>query len=100
MAVELCAAGALVALELGQLVAAPALLAEALQLALPHELRQADVHIADAVPEVIRAQLAHIPSAIFHLPQQTCRQSLATFPDSNTIPSCLDGKRLASMAHG
>ena len=67
VAVELRAARALVTLKLGQLVAAPALLAEALQLALAHELRQADVHIADAIPEVVSAQLGHVPGAVFHL---------------------------------
>ena len=65
--VELRAAGALVALELGQLVAAAALLAEALQLALPHEGRQPNVHVADAVAEVVGAELAHIAGAVLDL---------------------------------
>ncbi len=44
-----------------------ALLAEALQLSLAHERREPDVHIADAVPEVVCAELAHIPGAILDL---------------------------------
>ena len=44
-----------------------ALLAEALQLALPHEGRQPNVHVADAVAEVVGAELAHIAGAVLDL---------------------------------
>ena len=65
--VELCPAGALVALKLRQLMAATALLAEALQLPLAHECRQPDVDVADAISEVVRAELAHIAGAVLNL---------------------------------
>ena len=48
-------------------MAAAALLAEALQLALAHERRQPDVDIADAIPEVVSAQLADITCAVLNL---------------------------------
>ena len=67
VSVKLRTAGALVALKLRELMAATALLAEALQLTLAHEGREPDVHIADAVAEVIRAKLADIARAVFNL---------------------------------
>ena len=64
---ELRAAGALATVEGGQLVAAPALLAEALHCAVAHERRQLDVHLADAAALVVRCQAAQVPAAVLNL---------------------------------
>ncbi len=48
-------------------MAAAALLAEALQLALPHECRQPYVHIAYPVSKMVCAELTHIPGAVLDL---------------------------------
>ena len=67
---ELRPAGALAAVEGGQLVAAPALLAEALLRAVAHERGQLDVHLADAAALVVGRQRAQLAAAALHLARQ------------------------------
>ncbi len=64
---KLVAAGAADTLEARQLVAAPALLAEALRLAAVLEAGQLQVHLADATALVVRAQRAQLAPAALHL---------------------------------
>ena len=81
--IKLRSTGALISLKFGELMAATALLAEALHLALAHECWEPDVDIADAVPEVVCAQLTDITSAILNL--QGCLA--AQFSAANGISS-------------
>ena len=67
MLLQLRPAGALAAVEGGQLVAAPALLAEALLGAVAHERGQLDVHLADAAALVVCRQSTQLPAAALHL---------------------------------
>ena len=62
-------------LEGRQLVAAPALLAEALQLPGSQELLLLDVHLAYVAPLVVRAQMAQLSFTPLHL-ADWCRLSL------------------------
>jgi cell wall-associated NlpC family hydrolase len=64
---KLVSAGAADALEARQLVAAPALLAEALRLAAVLKAGQLQVHLADAAALVVRAQRAQLAPAALHL---------------------------------
>lgn len=65
---ELITAGALAAVKGGQMVAASALLAEALWHAEPGLL---DLPLADATALVVRRQPVKVPAALLHLPCAT-----------------------------
>lgn len=68
---ELGAAGALAAVKSIEVVAPPALLAEALQYSTPQKLRLLDVLVADAAPLVVCCQTAQILRTLLHLPPVT-----------------------------